>query len=123
MTSETVQPAEVVDQRAKFVAGLREFAAWVEERPWVPITRQGWTDHQNVRIQVDLEGQEGLDQVWSIGERLGAKVREELDDRTCVDVRIGAAAYTVIAWHRDGRPGELEKLRAELAELKAQAGQ
>lgn len=113
MTSPNVQPDEVVDQRAKFVAGLREFATWVEERPWVPITRHGWTDHQNVRIQVDLDGAEGVEQVRSIGERLGVEVRENLDDRTSVDVRIGAADYSVIAWHKAGRPGELEKLRAE----------
>lgn len=122
MTPETVQPAEVVDQRAKFVAGLREFADWIEARPWLPTTRT--SGYQSpFRMQVDLEGQEGLDQVRSIGERLGVKVYEALHDRTSVEVRIGGADYSVIAWHRDGRPGEVEKLRAELAELKARAGQ
>lgn len=98
-------------ERATFAAGLREFAAWVEANPWAPVKRPGGYP-QNARLQVDLHGADmgatdaaAVARVREIADRLGVKV-QELDDRTDASVTIGAVSYSVIAWHRDGRPAE-----------------
>ncbi len=121
MTTETVTQTEA-DQRAQFVAGLREFATWIETNSWLPTTRTGGYQSP-LRMQIDLHDGEAVAQVREIAHRLDTKADESLDDRTCVTCRIGSGEYTVIAWHRNGRPGEreaeLERLRAEVAELRA----
>jgi hypothetical protein len=107
VSAENVQPTEAADQpelpedpakRAAFVAGLREFATWLEERPWAPLWRQsGYVS--NAQLQIDLYDDDGMAQVSDLAARLGVKVRER-DDRTAVDVCVGSVTYVAIAWHR-----------------------
>lgn len=131
MTTQTVTPTERADElqakRAHFIAGLREFADWLTENPWAPTMREsGYFQH--ARLQIDFHGPNGDDatvdtiaRVREIADRLGVKVDESLDDRTDASIEIGAVSYSVIAWHRNGRPdprdAELVKLRARVAEL------
>lgn len=97
MIDQTVTPTETTDQRAEFVAGLREFADWLEERPWAPTVRHnGYVSPAG--LQVDLFGDEGLAEVRAIADRLGMTVDEHLDDRASVRVHVGSVAYSVIAW-------------------------
>jgi hypothetical protein len=110
--------------RAKFIAGLHEFADWLAANPWAPTMRDnGYFQH--ARLQVDLHGEnndataETIARVRDFADRLGVKADESLDDRTDASVNIGAVEYSVIAWHKGGRPGKPDPRDAELAELRA----
>ena len=110
-------------ERDRFISGLHEFADWLGENPWAPTMRDnGYFQH--ARFQIDLHGEnddattETIDRVRAFAELLGVKVDESLDDRTDVSVEIGAVAYSVIAWHKGGRPAEPEPVR-ELTEAVA----
>jgi len=111
LTAEEIAGHREGAERAQFAAGLREFADWVEANPWAPIKRDGGY-LQTVRLQVDLHavaedaGAGAVARVREIADRLGVKVDESLDDRTDASAEIGSASYSVIAWHRDGRPAE-----------------
>jgi hypothetical protein len=134
-TSAEVPVESATDDRAKLIAGLHEFANWLEANPWAPIARtSGYL--ANVRFQVDLHGPGEIgadadvatvDGVRRIADQLGVKADEHLDDRTDVSIEIGSVSYSVIAWHKKGRPAErdaeLERLRAENARLQAQVVQ
>jgi hypothetical protein len=100
-------------ERAKFIAGLHAFADWLSANPWAPVKRPSGYG-QPARLQIDLHGvdmdakADAVAKVREIADRFGVKVDESLDDRTDASVEIGAVAYSVIAWHREGRPAEAE---------------
>jgi hypothetical protein len=123
MTNTSVTQTEGQQQAAEFAAGLIEFADWLEQHPWLPTRRPGSDYQQPARIQVDLHDHMDFEQVREFADRLGVKTHEHLDDRTSVEVHVGSVEYTVIAWHRGGRPAErdaeLASLRARIAELEA----
>lgn len=108
VAEDEMEAAKAAARRARFVAGLREFADWMQANPWVPIERDsGYVG--GVRVQVDLHGgdmdanAETVARVRTIADRLGVKV-QELDDRTDASTEVGGVSYSVIAWHRDDRP-------------------
>lgn len=131
VTTQTVTPTERADElqakRAHFINGLREFADWLTENPWAPTMRDsGYFQH--ARLQINLHGPAGdhdatadtIARVREIADRLGVKVDESLNDRTDASIEIGSVSYSVIAWHRDGRPDPRDaELRARVAELEA----
>jgi hypothetical protein len=104
--------------RARFAAGLREFADWIGANGWAPV---GWDGcgFQHARVQVDLHGSDEdataatVSRIRDLADRLGVKT-QELDDRTDASVVIGAVSYSVIAWHRNGRPAEPNRCVASL---------
>src|SRR6478609_10431907 len=134
MTTTTVTPTKRADElqaeRAKFVDGLREFADWLTENPWAPTMRDGGY-FQHARLQINFHGPDGdhdatadtIARVRELADRLGVKVDESLTDRTDASIEIGSVSYSVIAWHRNGRPdprdAELAALRARVAELES----
>jgi hypothetical protein len=133
MNIKTVPDAEaqVADDRARLIAGLREFADFLKANPWAPVTRtSGYL--ANANFQVDLHGPgplgadadlDTVDRVRQIADWLGVKTSES-SDRTDASIQIGSVSYSVIAWHKSGRPDErdteLARLRARNAELESQ---
>jgi hypothetical protein len=99
-------------ERAKFIAGLHRFADWLKANPWAPIRDDGAYVHP-ARLQINLRDADmaTIAQVREIADRLGAKADESLFDRTDASMEIGSISYSVIAWHRDGRPAEPEAER------------
>lgn len=127
--------AQAAKDRAKFISGLHEFADYLAANPWLPIDRNDSGYIGPARIQVDLHGEredataETISRVCEIAAKLGVKVDDRSNDRTSADVKIGAVSYSLIAWHKNGRPGhpderdaELERLRAEVAALRSGNG-
>jgi hypothetical protein len=96
-TAEEVEQARTRRENALFVANLRILASWFEEHPDLP---RPW-----ISPMAHLHGDDGVERVRKVAERLGTKVCDDLDDRTETRVNVGVFEYAVIAWHRDGRPG------------------
>lgn len=85
--------------RAARIADLRALATFLEQNPDVPLARYP-------SEQVDLHDAGNVAQVRALGAKFGGKVREDLDDRTQVYLKVGSFEYRVIAWHPGGRPAE-----------------
>jgi len=109
-TTAEIEAARERGEREKFIAGLHEFADWLKAHPEAPIERMsGYIGR--ARLQVDLHGGDlnadaaTVAQVRDLAEKFGVKVHE-LDDRTDASVEIGSVSYSVIAWHKHGRPAE-----------------
>lgn len=131
MTDQTVQPTEQPDQlveilaeRAQVVADLHAFADFLGRNSWAPLPY--------MRLQASVQtnpddvwhgGEEGVAELRRIADALGKEPRERLDDRTEVTSHFGSVEYHVVTWHRGGRPGEVERLRAEVEALRAAAAQ
>lgn len=129
MTDPTVPPADDAAKRSAAIADLRAFADFLARNPWAPLPQ--------ANLQADL--QENADDFWNggaagvaelrrIADAMGEKPEEHLTDRTQVKRQFGGLQYQVITWHTAGRPDErdprdveLERLRAEVAELRAAA--
>lgn len=135
MTDQTVTPAETADQpespedaakRAAFVADLCAFAAWLAKNSWVPVPSEAYASKQLNGIEDPALVAPSLAKVRDIAARFGVKTDESLPDRTRAGISFGNIEYRLLAWHKGGRPGEpderdieLERLRAENAELRA----
>jgi hypothetical protein len=90
--------------RAGRIADIRAFADWLEANPWVPLP-----NHLSAAKQ--LNGSEtdpvpALAKVREIADRLGVKTDEHLDDRTRMEYAVGTVTYSLLSWHKDGRPAE-----------------
>lgn len=99
-TDAEIEAGRAAAKRAVFVAGMRQLASWVEDRPWVPLP-------YHPRFQIDLHGDDAETRVREIADQLGIKVEDRLDDRTVACIEIGPVEWAVIAWHPGGRPSEL----------------
>lgn len=124
MTSENLAPADDAAKRAVFVADLRAFANWIAENPWVPLPARTYASKQ-LNYQTDSRevNVSALATVRAIAARMDVAIDEHLPDRTRAEVEIGSVEYSVLAWHPEGRQNELERLRAEVAELRAAAAE
>jgi hypothetical protein len=128
MTDPTVPPADDAAKRAAFVADLLALATLLTVNPWAPVPV--WaevSEHLNDSTRPETVVP-ALDKLRDLAARLGVEVDEHLNDRSQVVARFGSINYKLIAWHPAGRPGELdareaelERLRAEVAELRAAA--
>lgn len=95
-------------ERAQRIADIRAFADWLEANPWVPLP-----NHLSAAKQ--LNGSEtdpvpALAKVREIADRLAVKTDEHLDDRTRMEYAIGTVTYSLLSWHKDGRPVEPKPL-------------
>lgn len=95
-TEAEIAEAQQDEERAKFVAEVRDFATWMEERPWAPVPSR-------FSVMVHLYDAAGIDTVRAVAEHLGVEV-ESSEDKTDADVEIGCVEYSVIAWHRKPKP-------------------
>lgn len=133
MDDKTVTPAETIDQpdrddeRAAFVTGLHTFADFLAANPWVPLPSRTYASKQlNYMNSARESVASTMAELREIAGLLGVTPDENLADRTRVFTTIGSVEYGVLVWHPAGRPGELdereaelERLRAEVAELRA----
>lgn len=88
-------------ERAQRIADLRKLADLLEANPDVPLPLYP-------SEQVDLHDDGNVATVRALGEKFGARVRDDLHDRTQVYIKVGSFEYRVIAWHEGGRPAEPE---------------
>lgn len=115
------------DQRADAIADLRAFADFLARNSWAPLPSQTMqADLQQDGVDVFNGGAEGVAELRRIADALGEEPNERANDRTTVTRCFGSIRYRVIAWHAAGRPVErdprdveLERLRAEVAELRS----
>jgi len=118
-----VTPLNVTEAAAKRTAqvnALRDFAAWLERNPDVPMPTLSLHRHLTLGDGTDAEN---LASVRSIAASLEVGTDEQLDDRTVLRIKVGDHVwYELYAWHKGGRGdiGELERLRAEVERLRAQ---
>lgn len=126
MDDKNVTPAETTDQpqdavtRSQKITAIRDFADWLADNPAVVVPNLTLTRH----LQNDYDGteSENLDTVRAVAASLGTGTDESLDDRTVLRVRVNKhVRYELFAWHKAGRGHrtELDRLRAEVAELRA----
>jgi hypothetical protein len=127
MTTESLTEREPKDERAAFCADLHAFANWLAENPWVPLPFTTFAERHLNYID-DKTPFASLTKVREIAALLGVKTDESLPDRTRVTITMGCVEYRLLAWHKNGRPGEpderdakIERLTAELAALRAAA--
>jgi hypothetical protein len=117
------QPIIHDETRGARITAIHAFADWLAANPDVPMPRH------SIDVQVHLQNghdgteAENLDRVRELADTLGIKADEHLDDRTTVRQLIGGyVSFEVFAWHKTGRDaGELERLRARVAELESVA--
>lgn len=130
-TAADVPVEAVTDERAARIAEIRKLADWLERNPDVPMPIEFYGQQQMASpgFRDGISAAEGLARVRSFAEQFDVKVNESNYDRTSAEVKFGIARYSLLTWHADGRPGqpddrdaELERLRAEVAELRAGNG-
>lgn len=87
--------------RTQKIADIRAYVAWLEANPGEPV---GY----GFGGQVDVHGDdaEAVAKVRAFAALYGARVRDDLDDRTTARLSFGSVEHVVIAWHREGRPVE-----------------
>jgi hypothetical protein len=114
MSTETL-PAT---NRAAQIAAIHDFADWLAINTAVPVPMLNLHRHL---MEGDGTEAENLDAVRSLAASLDVGTDEDLDDRTVLRVKVNEHVwYGLFAWHKNGRNiGELEKLRAEVAALRA----
>jgi len=120
MTNPIVQPDDAAKRAAK-IAAIRNLADWLTDNPAAPVPTLDLHRHLGNNDGTEAEN---LATVRSLAVSLGVDADEELDDRTVLRVRVNEHVwYELFAWHKSGRDalGELERLRAEVAELRSGA--
>ncbi|GIF14833.1 hypothetical protein [Actinoplanes teichomyceticus] len=114
--------------RASQISALHDFAHWLAANPDVPLPIDifGQKQMAHPNFADGISPAEGLTRVRDFAARHGVEVDESKPDRTSAEVRFGIVRYSLLTWHEDGRPGvpderdaEIERLRAEVAELRA----
>lgn len=104
LTADEVDEVEREGERARFIAGIRLFADWLEQRPWLPVP-------DSLEAMVHLRYATGADSAGlaefrELAQLLDTETDESLEDRTRIEVPVGPIRYQAIAWHRDGRPAD-----------------
>ncbi len=93
-TEAEIAAATKAAERVAFIAEMRTFADWLEQRPWLPVPDLG------VEVMVHLYGEGSIELVKTVAERLGTEV-DVSDIKTDVDAQVGGSSqYSLIAWHR-----------------------
>jgi hypothetical protein len=98
LTEEMLAEARSQAERAQRIADIRKLADWLEERPWMPLL--------DLDVNRHLYGLDGYRTVVEMAERLGVPLEKTLDDRTRLVFRKGPLTFTLLVWHKDGRPAE-----------------
>lgn len=120
MIDQTVTDAAT--KRTAQVNAIRDFAVWLDRNPAMLVPELSLHRHMH---QLDGTDAENLATVRSLAASLDVGTDESLDDRTVLRVKVNKHVYyELFAWHKGGRGdvGELERLRTEVAELRAAAG-
>jgi hypothetical protein len=118
MSDPTVTDAAA--KRTAQIAAIHDLAEWLVRNPGVPMPTLSL--HLHLQNGYDGTEAENLATVRSVAASLGVGTDEGLDDRTVLRVKVNEHVhYELFAWHKTGRDNELERLRAELAELRAAA--
>lgn len=91
-------------ERAQRIADIRALADWLEANPEVPAP-------YGIGGQADLSESQSysaaeIDAVRAFADQHGGEFREG-KDHTSARVRFGGVTYSLISWHKDGRPAEL----------------
>lgn len=112
-----------VPDREAFIANVRAFADWLEANPSLPVPHSMESSTVHLNQAADDSPEESLATLRTFAERFGAEINDTMDDRTRATAQIGRISYKQLVWHRksDKRDAELERLRAEVAELRAHA--
>lgn len=126
--NDTTVPDEL---RARRIANIRQLADWLEANPDLPAPNHLYGGHQmaDPGFRDGISAAEGLARVRAFAAKHGVKADESGRDRTKASVSFGIAEYSLLTWHKNGRPGqldereaELERLRAEVAALRSNVG-
>ena len=107
------------EKRAAQIAAIHDLADWLAEHPAVPVPSLNLHRHLTT---TDMSDEDQLALVRRLAVALEAGTDETLVDRTVLRHKVNEhVSYELFAWHRDGRDkiGELERLRARVAELEA----
>jgi hypothetical protein len=94
-------------ERARKIADIRTVADWLEANPDIPMA-------YGIGGQADLSDSQSysaaeVDAVRAFAEKHGGEFREG-EDHTSARVRFGDVTYSLISWHKDGRPAEPKPL-------------
>jgi hypothetical protein len=93
-------------ERAQRIADIRAFADWLEANPWVPMPHHLYGSKHVNGLAGELDDVAALATVREIATRLGVETDESADDRTRMKFNVGRFEYSLLAWHKDGRPVE-----------------
>jgi hypothetical protein len=92
-------------ERALQIADLRAFADFLERNPWAPIENLHMQWSPNPNGDIWNSGAEGPAQVRQMAQQMGAEAVQS-DVMTKATRHFGPVEYSLIAWHKDGRPVE-----------------
>ncbi len=87
-TAAEIERMENDKRRAEFVRELRDFAAWFEARPWLPVPQN--PDFQHSVLTVTAEK---IAEIRAVAERLGAEF--QLGNRVGIRHRVGGVEYRI----------------------------
>jgi hypothetical protein len=94
-------------ERARQIADIRAFADFLECNPWAPIETLHMQWSPNSHGDIWNSGTEGVAQVRQMAQQMGAESVQS-DSMTKATRHFGPVEYSLIAWHKDGRPSEPE---------------
>jgi hypothetical protein len=114
-SDEDLAEYRAVAERAAKIADIRAFADWLEANPDVPMPYGigGQADFTQNATAADLSAMDAF------AKKYGAEVYRHLNEHTSARIKIGSVGYALIAWHKDGRPGEPD---AEATKSRASMG-
>jgi hypothetical protein len=116
LTAEEIAGHKGDAERARKIADIRAFADWLEANPEIPMA-YGIGGQADVSESTTYSAAE-IRAVKAFAEKHGGEFRKS-KDHASARVRFGDVTYSLISWHKDGRPAEPEPDPTGLAYTRA----
>lgn len=105
LSAEHLAEMKAIAERATKIADIRSFADFLESNPWAPIENLHMQWSPNPNGDIWNSGTEGVAQVRQMAQQMGAEAVQS-NVMTKATRHFGPVEYSLIAWHKDGRPAE-----------------